>query len=150
MAGCLATKTFGTNFCRTDNALGPSRSTRGPGFRYKGALACFCQPSSQKAALNAVIPTPKEVPHAISPLFLRFLGRAGLQVVLRGYWPRAAQRGGDDGAYHRSERPLRTSERYVDVTERVRELASGDQPFLVHNDTLGTDPDRGPRENTAH
>jgi hypothetical protein len=27
--------------------------------------------------------------------------------------------------------------------ERVRELASGDQPFLVHNDTFGTDPDQG-------
>ena len=57
--------------------------------------------------------------------------------------PAAAQRGGDDGAYQILSARYGTSERYVDVTERVRELASGDQPFLVHNDTFGTDPDRG-------
>ena len=57
--------------------------------------------------------------------------------------PAAAQRGGDDGAYQILSARYGTSERYVDVTERLRELASGDQPFLVHNDTFGTDPDRG-------
>ena len=56
--------------------------------------------------------------------------------------PAAAQRGGDEGAYQILSARYGTSERYVDVTERVRELASGDQPFLVHNDTFGTDPDQ--------
>ena len=89
MVGCLATKTFGTNFCRTDNALGPSWSTQGPGFRYKGALACFCQPSSKKAALNAVIQHPREVPHAISPLFYGLLAALLLFFGLLACGPRS-------------------------------------------------------------
>jgi hypothetical protein len=89
--------------------------------------------------LNAVIPT-QGGSHAISPLFLRLLGRAA--AVLRAAGPRPRS-GGDDGAYQILSARYGTSERYVDVTERVRELASGDQPFLVHNDTFGTDPDRG-------
>ncbi len=57
--------------------------------------------------------------------------------------PAAAQRGGDDGAYQIMSARYGTAERSVDVTERLRELARSDQPFLVHNDTFGTDPDRG-------
>ena len=69
---------------------------------------------------------------------------------LRAAGPAAAQRGGDDGAYQiLSARFTGTSRRYVDVTERVRRLANGDQPFLVHNDTFEK-ARPGPRENTAH
>ena len=50
--------------------------------------------------------------------------------------PAAAQRGGDDGAYQILSARYGTSERYVDVTERVRSMAASSPAGAA--ETVGT------------
>lgn len=75
-----------------------------------------------------------------------------LRHPLYGFWaamllffsllsPAAAQR--DEGAYQILGARYGTVERNVDVTERLRQLASTDSNFRVSNDVFGVDPDRG-------
>jgi hypothetical protein len=56
--------------------------------------------------------------------------------------PAAAQRG-DDGDYQILHARYGTSSRNVDVTQRLKYLASRDRTFRVGNDTMGTDPAPG-------
>lgn len=50
---------------------------------------------------------------------------------------------GDDGQYRIQQALYGTSQRNIDVTERLRELARSDQRFAIANDTFGSDPDKG-------
>lgn len=53
----------------------------------------------------------------------------------------AAQR--DEGAYQILGARYGTTERNVDVTDRLKQLARRDRNIRVSNETFGTDPDRG-------
>ena len=106
----------------------------------------FANTSSQKTALNgdSNLEVPMPFRHSFTAsgprlLFFRAVGPCG-----------RAQRGGDDGDPTDPERPLRHERALMNVTERVRELASGDQPFLVHNDTFWHRPDQGRVKTSAH
>ena len=63
----------------------------------------------------------------------------------RGGWGETAQgeRGGDEGRYRIQQALYGTSRRYVDVTERLREIARSDRSFRLTNELFGTDPAEG-------
>ena len=50
---------------------------------------------------------------------------------------------GDDGQYQILEARYGTSERNIDVTNRLKELARQDRTFRMGNSTFGEDPDPG-------
>lgn len=54
--------------------------------------------------------------------------------------------GRDDGEFRILQAVYGTSEQYVDVTQRLRELARSDQAIALTNDTFGVDPHRGQRK----
>jgi len=67
-----------------------------------------------------------------------------------GNWGREGWNGGwdanggsDDGEYQILAARYGTSQRNIDVTERLRELAAQDRRFRMGNSTFGTDPDPG-------
>ena len=77
-----------------------------------------------------------------------------LRNPLRGFWAvlllvfglmgvAVAQPQRDEGSYQILGARYGTSERNVDVTDRLKQLARRDRNFRVSNDTFGTDPDRG-------
>ncbi len=55
----------------------------------------------------------------------------------------AAARPVDAGEYRILHAVYGTAENYIDVTQRLRELARQDRNFRMGNDTFGTDPDYG-------
>ncbi len=55
----------------------------------------------------------------------------------------SAQSGADRGEWQILEARYGTSQRNVDVTQRLREIARRDTSFRVSNDLFGTDPDPG-------
>ena len=50
---------------------------------------------------------------------------------------------GDQGQYQILQARYGTAERNVDVTQRLKELASRDVTFRMGNSTFGVDPDEG-------
>src|SRR5258705_5804703 len=50
---------------------------------------------------------------------------------------------GDEGQYQVLQARYGTSDRNIDVTERLKELARQDRSFRIGNSTFGEDPDRG-------
>jgi len=76
-------------------------------------------------------------------------GSAVVGLVLLIVISAAAQYGGngnsnsDEGEYQILQARYGTSERNVDVTQRLKELAHEDRTFRMGNSTFGEDPDRG-------
>lgn len=71
---------------------------------------------------------------------LAWLGGAALGGL--GVSP-AVARGNDDGSYRIQRAYYGTARRFVDVTDRLRELAQRDARFRLGNDTFGVDPAQG-------
>ncbi len=67
---------------------------------------------------------------------------AGL-LALGGLPATARPRDDDEGEYRIQRAVYGTPERFVDVTDRLRELAQRDTRFRLGNDTFGVDPARG-------
>ncbi len=60
--------------------------------------------------------------------------------------PEVPRRNGDDGDYQILQARYGTSERNMDVTPRLRELARSDARVRITNDLFGADPDPGHRK----
>jgi hypothetical protein len=71
--------------------------------------------------------------------FLSGLG-AALFLALGLAGPASAQNGDDEGEYQILQARYGTSQRNIDVTSRLKELAREDRRFRITNDTFGEDP----------
>ncbi|MBT9457726.1 MAG: hypothetical protein IV097_14005 [Burkholderiaceae bacterium] len=78
-----------------------------------------------------------QIPHLMRQTWAAFM------LLLLMVASAAAQRGGDDGEYQILQARYGTANRNIDVTQRLKELASQDQTFRIDNNTFGTDPDYG-------
>jgi len=76
-------------------------------------------------------------------MFLTRVRYCALLVSLFLPWVAVGQYAGDSGQYTILNAQYGTAERHVDVTARLKQIASRDRAFRMGNSTFGVDPDPG-------
>ncbi len=66
-----------------------------------------------------------------------------LLIVASSFAQQYGNSSGDEGQYQILQARYGTAERNIDVTQRLKELASQDRTFRMGNSTFGVDPDHG-------